>query len=92
MVILNSPLPDIAAKPFIIITIINLFRHLLIFYQTTKVLPTISIVNSHFFHFENVLGIENEISIFNVLTTFLHYFSQYEASDNLTPLCQKCLS
>ena len=40
---------------------------------------------SDFDHFENVLGIENEISVFNVLTTFRYYFSKYEASDNLIP-------
>ena len=28
--------------------------------------------------------IENEMSVFNVLTNFRYYFSKYEASDNLT--------
>ena len=49
--------------------------------MTTKVLLTISIVHSHFFYFENVFGIENKISVFNVLTTFGYCFSKYEASD-----------
>ena len=37
------------------------------------------------YHFENVLGIEKEVSVFNVLTNFRYYFSKYEASNNLIP-------
>ena len=51
--------------------------------MTTKVLLTFLFVHSNFITLKNAPGIENEISVFNVLTSFRYYFPKYEASDNL---------
>ena len=38
-----------------------------------------------FYHFENVLGIENELSVLTIFTTLLLLISKYEASDSPIP-------